>query len=150
MMTKAVTQEESRRSVMIKFSRLVASISTRLAAMLCLLVAASALAVDNTTERQVTVDDSSFKCITGMIPIRHFYVDNLLGNVRGTVAVATAGKGDYPDGSVLQLMPNEVMIKHPKGFNPETHDWEFFYIDVDKGGSKIFARVSQRSTIASA
>ena len=100
---------------MIKFSRLVASISTRLAAMLCLLVAASALAADNTTEHHVTVDDSSFKCITDMIPIRHFYVDNLRGNVGGTVAVATAGKGDYPDGSVLQLMPNEVMIKHAKG-----------------------------------
>ena len=125
---------------MFKFSRLVASSSIRLAAMLCLLVAASALAADNTTEHQVTVDDSSFKCITDMIPIRHFYVDNLLGNVGGTVAVATAGKGDYPDGSVLQLMPNEVMIKHAKGFNPETHDWEFFYIDVDKDGSKIFAR----------
>ena len=49
-------------------------------------------------------------------PVRHFYVDNLLGNVAGTVAVATADKGDYPEGSVLQLMPNEVMIKHQKGF----------------------------------
>ena len=24
-------------------------------------------------------------------------------------------------------MPNEVMIKQQEGFNPETHDWEFFY-----------------------
>ena len=37
-------------------------------------------------------------------------------------------------------MPNEVMIKQQQGFNPETRDWEFFYIDVDKNGSKIFAR----------
>ena len=37
-------------------------------------------------------------------------------------------------------MPNEVMIKQQQGFNPETHDWEFFYVDVDKDGSKIFAR----------
>ena len=35
-------------------------------------------------------------------------------------------------GSVLQLMPNEVMVKHEKGFNPATRDWEFFYIDVDE------------------
>ena len=55
-------------------------------------------------------------------------------------AVAKAGKGDYPEGSILQLMPNEVMIKQQKGFNPETHDWEFFFIDVDKNGSKIFTR----------
>jgi hypothetical protein len=83
---------------------------------------------------------NSFKCITDMTPVRHFYVDNLLGYVEATAAVAKAGKGDYPEGSVLQLMPNEVMIKQQKGFNSETHDWEFFYIDVDTNGSKIFAR----------
>ena len=105
-----------------------------------LLAAVCAQAADNTSERKVKVDDNSFKCITDMTPVRHFYVDNLLGSVEATVAVATAGKGDYPEGSVLQLMPNEVMIKQQKGFNPETHDWEFFYIDVDKNGSKIFAR----------
>jgi hypothetical protein len=73
-----------------------------------------------------------------MTSVRHFYVDNLLGNVEATVAVATVGKGDYPEGSVLQLMPNEVMIKQQQGFNPETHDWEFFYIDVDKDGLENF------------
>jgi hypothetical protein len=57
---------------------------------------------------KVKVDDHSFKCITDMTKVRHFYVDNLLGNVAGTVAVAKADKGDYPPGSVLQLMPNEA------------------------------------------
>ena len=91
------------------------------------------------TER-LKVDDNSFKCITEMTPVRHFYVDNLLGNLTGTTAVASAGRGDYPEGSVVQLIPNEVMIKHEKGFNPATRDWEFFYIDVDEHGSKIFRR----------
>ena len=89
---------------------------------------------------KVAVDDSSFKCITEMTSVRHFYVDNLLGNLSETVAVAEAGKGDYPEGSVLQLIPNEVMIKQQKGFNPVTRDWEFFYIDVSPEGSKIFRR----------
>ena len=89
---------------------------------------------------KVTVDDSSFKCITEMTSVRHFYVDNLLGNLSETVAVAQEGKGDYPEGSVLQLVPNEVMIKQQKGFNPVTRDWEFFYIDVSPEGSKIFRR----------
>jgi hypothetical protein len=111
-----------------------------LPAMMCLLLAANGQAADSTSEPKVKIDDTSFKCITDMTPIRNFYVDNLLGNVKGTVAVAKADIGDYPEGSVLQLMPNEVMIKQQKGFNPETHDWEFFYIDVDKNGSKIFAR----------
>ena len=124
---------------MTSFSRPVVSTLLVLLATMCLLVAA-AQAADNASEPKVKVDDNSFKCITDMTPVRHFYVDNLLGNVEATAAVAKAGKGDYPEGSVLQLMPNEVMIKQQKGFNPETHDWEFFFIDVDKNGSKIFTR----------
>lgn len=91
-------------------------------------------------ESKVTVDDNSFKCIQNMTKVRHFYVDNLSGNLAETVAVATAGKGDYPEGSVVQLMPNEVMVKLNKGFNSATRDWEFFWIDIDKNGQKIFTR----------
>ncbi|MBI1397498.1 MAG: hypothetical protein GC151_16115 [Betaproteobacteria bacterium] len=91
-------------------------------------------------EPEGKVTDQSFKCIAGMTKLRHFYVDNLLGNRAATVAVATAGTGDYPEGSVVQLMPNEVMIKQQTGYSPATRDREFFWIDVDKNGSKIFTR----------
>lgn len=91
-------------------------------------------------EPSIKVTDESFKCISQMTKVRHFYVDNLAGNLPETVAVATAGRGDYPEGSVVQLMPNEVMIKQQKGYSPATRDWEFFWIDVDKNGSKIFTR----------
>ncbi len=93
-----------------------------------------------TAEPLVKVDDNSFKCIQNMTKVRHFFVDNLLGNVEGTVKVAKEGKGEYPAGSVLQLMPNEVMIKQQKGYSPVTKDWEFFWIDVDKNGQKIYTR----------
>lgn len=96
--------------------------------------------IASTAEAQVKVDDNSFKCIQNMTKVRHFYVDNLLGNVEGTVRVAKEGKGEYPAGSVLQLMPNEVMVKHQKGYSPVTQDWEFFWIDVDKNGQKIYTR----------
>lgn len=115
-------------------------ISTALRAAMLAIVATAAGAVDTASGTKVKVDDSSFHCIRDMTSVRHFYVDNLLGNVAGTVAVAKAGQGNYPTGSVLQLMPNEVMVKHEKGFNPATRDWEFFYIDVDENGSKIFRR----------
>jgi hypothetical protein len=105
-----------------------------------LLIATWAQAADQGAERAVKVDDSTFKCITDMTPVRHFYVDNLSGNLKGTVAVAEKGSGDYPEGSVVQLVPTEVMIKQQKGFNPITHDWEFFAIDVSKDGSKIYQR----------
>ena len=51
-------------------------------------------------------------------------------------------------GSVLQLVPTEVMVKREKGFNPATRDWEFFELDVSKEGTRIrtrgFAEVNNR------
>ena len=105
---------------------------------LVFLFASYANAADN--PGQIKVDDNSFKCITEMTPVKHFFVDNLLGNIGGTVAIANAGTGDYPVGSVLQVMPNEVMVKHDKGFSPATRDWEFFWIDITKEGQKIYTR----------
>ena len=103
-----------------------------------LLFAGYANAADN--PGQIKVDDNSFKCITEMTAVKHFYVDNLLGNLDATVKVANAGTGDYPAGSVLQIMPNEVMVKHDKGYSPATRDWEFFWIDITKEGQKIYTR----------
>ncbi len=96
-----------------------------------------------------TVTDQSFRCITNMTHVRHFYVDNLAGNLQGTVRAAQSTSGaHYPVGSVLQLVPTEAMVKREKGFNPTTHDWEFFDIDVSPQGSKIrvrgFAEVNNR------
>jgi hypothetical protein len=111
-----------------------------LSALVFLLAATWAQAADEGAERAVKIDDHTFKCITQMTPVRHFYVDNLSGNLQGTVAVAEKGRGDYPEGSVVQLVPTEIMVKQQKGFNPTTHDWEFFAIDVSKDGSKIYQR----------
>jgi hypothetical protein len=109
---------------------------------LLLLAAPAAHEAQAAGNSKVAISDQSFKCITEMTPVRHFYVDNVLGKkaLARTVAVAQAGKGDYPAGSVVQVMPNEVMVKQHKGFNAATRDWEFMWIDVDKNGSKIFTR----------
>ena len=95
---------------------------------------------DELRERKVKVDQSTFKCILQMTAVRGFFVDNLTGNLDGAVAVAQAGKGEYPEGTVLQLIPNEVMIKQQKGFSPKTNDWEFFALDTNRDGSKIVSR----------
>jgi hypothetical protein len=84
-----------------------------------------------------------------MTPVRHFYVDNLLGNKEGTLAAANAPKGAmYPAGSVVQLVPTEAMVKREAGFSPPTGDWEFFELEVSSTGSKIhkrgFAEVNNR------
>ena len=74
---------------------------------------------------KLEIDEASFKCLDDMVKVRHFYVDNLVGRLDETVAVARSTDGGvYPPGSVVQLVPTEVMIKHPPGWNAATKDWE--------------------------
>jgi len=87
----------------------------------------------------VTIDD--FVCLDDMTAVRGFFVANLLGNIDATVAAAKNKSGaTYPPGSVVQLIPAEVMVKHRPGWNPVTNDWEFFELDVAEEGSKIKVR----------
>jgi hypothetical protein len=103
------------------------------------LVAVSQVA--DAASAMVKVDESSFHCIRQMSPVRHFYVDNLLGNIAGTVAAANAPKGaPYPAGSVVQLVPGEAMVKREPGFSPVTGDWEFFELEVSAGETRILKR----------
>lgn len=89
----------------------------------------------------IEIDESTFDCITEMTPVRGFFVDNLLGNLDATLAVANSATGGvWPTGSVVQLVPTEVMVKQPEGTSPETNDWEFIELDVSAEGSTIRAR----------
>ena len=95
------------------------------------------------------VTNETFRCLNDMTPVRHFYVDNLLGNIAETVAVAnSANGGAYPEGAVVQLVPAEAMVKREAGFNPATNDWEFFELNVSSEGTTIgkrgFAEVVNR------
>lgn len=87
---------------------------------------------------ELVIDAGTFRCLKEMTPIRHFFVDNLLGDLDATVAIAESTDGGiYPPGSVVQLVPSEVMVKHRPGWNAATRDWEFFELDVSAEGSSI-------------
>jgi hypothetical protein len=90
---------------------------------------------------ELVIDASDFKALADMTPVRGFFVDNLLGDLDSTIAVAESSVGGvYPIGSVVQLIPGEVMVKREIGFSPTTKDWEFFELDVDTTGSTIRVR----------
>ena len=90
---------------------------------------------------EISISDETFDCIRDMTAVRGFYVDNLLNDLDGTLAAAQSPDGGvYPPGSVVQLVPGEVMVKHAVGFSPATKDWEFFELDVSPEGSAIRKR----------
>jgi hypothetical protein len=96
---------------------------------------------DEESSGEVEVTAGTFQCLSEMTPVRHFFVDNLLGDLEGTLAVANSESGGkYPPGSVVQLVPSEVMVKHGEGWNAATRDWEFFELDVSVEGGSIINR----------
>lgn len=91
-----------------------------------------------TDQPALQIDADSFTCLSEMTAVRHFFVDNLLDDLDETIAVAESVDGGvYPPGSLVQLVPTEVMVKHGPGYNAATRDWEFFELDVSAEGSSI-------------
>jgi hypothetical protein len=89
----------------------------------------------------VTITPASFRSLKTMTPVRGFFVTNLLGNLAGTLAVARSVNGGvYPTGTLLQLVPQEAMVKHRPGWNAATDDWEFFALNVSATGTTIATR----------
>ena len=90
---------------------------------------------------EINVSDETFQCIRDMSPVRGFYVDNLVGELEATLAVANNPDGGvYPPGSVVQLVPGEAMVKLAPGVSPATNDWEFFELDASTAGTAIRKR----------
>lgn len=89
------------------------------------------------------LEDDDFACLSDS---RWDVVDgtriwNPLG--RQTEAVARAAQkdlGEYPVGTVIQLFPDEAMVKRGRGFSTETHDWEYLVLHVASGESVITSR----------
>jgi hypothetical protein len=82
-----------------------------------------------------------FRNVHTMTKVRNFYVDNRLGHLDQALAVANSPNGGrYPVGTIIQLVPQEAMVKRKKGFSPTTRDWEFFFLSVTPMGTTIEKR----------
>lgn len=91
------------------------------------------------------LEAADFGCILDWPKVRSFRVTNVLGNVDATLAVAnSATGGNYPVGSLLQLVPSEAMLKRAAGFAPAANDWEFFSLSVNSTGTEILERGSEQ------
>jgi hypothetical protein len=96
---------------------------------------------DTAAVEDVVVDAADFKPLAEMTHVRGFFVDNVAGDLDGTLAVANDPEGGtYPVGTVIQLIPQEAMVKRASGFDPESNDWEFFTLDVTAAGATIVSR----------
>jgi hypothetical protein len=88
----------------------------------------------------IVAEADDFRCLDEAVRVDQFYVQHLGDRLDEAVAVAEAGEGAYPVGTLLQLVPQEAMVKRAPGFSPETHDWELFFLSVSAEGTVIEQR----------
>jgi hypothetical protein len=100
----------------------------------------------STTPTTVKVEDAKLRAadftnVNSMTRVGDHFVANVNGHLAAALAVARSAKGGvYPVGTVLQLIPQEAMVKRAPGFSPSTDDWEFFSLDVSAQGTRILSR----------
>lgn len=99
-------------------------------------------ATTTTTEPEdVVVEADDFSALADMTPVRGFFVDNVAGHLDEAVAVAESDEGGtYPVGTIVQLIPQEAMVKRAPGFDPDSNDWEFFTLDATPAGTTVLSR----------
>lgn len=58
-------------------------------------------------------------------------------------ALAVAGGTSplpYPPGTIIQLIPNEAMVKRGGSFDLDNADWEYFFLDPSEPQTRIIRR----------
>src|SRR5947208_8522474 len=112
----------------------ITTLLTGMALTLFLLMVCSVYAQD------VTVSENSFTCIRDGHKIRNTYIRNANPEkLKEAVRIFKNSVPDkeYPVGTILQLVPFEAMVKHPREKFPQSNGWEFFALEVSEAGTKI-------------
>lgn len=96
--------------------------------------------------QDITVSEQTFGCILDWPKVRNTYFKHSdpqkLKEAMRIFRDSVPDK-EYPVGTILQLIPFEAMVKHPREKFPNTNGWEFFHLDVSKEGTKIADRGEQ-------
>ena len=90
--------------------------------------------------QDITVSEQTFGCILDWPKVRntrfkHSDPEKLKEAMR--IFRDSVPDKEYPVGTILQLVPFEAMVKHPREKFPKTNGWEFFALDVSPAGTKI-------------
>jgi len=94
-----------------------------------------------TPVEDVVMQPEDFPSVNTMTKVDSYFVTNLLGHEKEAIAVAQSPTGGtFPVGTLIQLVPQEAMVKRRAGWNKQTNDWEFFFLETTAQGTKILNR----------
>lgn len=84
-------------------------------------------------QRPATAAD--FGCLQTWPAVGHTRYASLTGALDAALAVAKGEQpGPFPAGTIVQLMPTEAMVKLAPGSSPETDDWEYLKLALNRRG----------------
>jgi len=88
----------------------------------------------------IAVSEQTFDCILDWPKVRNTRIKHAdpekLKEATAIFRDSVPNK-EYPVGTILQLLPFEAMVKHPREKFPKTNGWEFFALDLSKSATKI-------------
>ena len=96
--------------------------------------------LSSASAQETTFSEPSFGCILDWPKVRntrfkHADPEKLKEAMR--IFRESEPDKEYPVGTILQLVPFEAMVKHPREKFPKTNGWEFFALEVSEAGTKI-------------
>ena len=98
-------------------------------------------------EDDLNMTAQDFACILGWSQVPEpppgatYFFTNLRGHLtEATQAASSPTGGAFPPGTIIQLLPDEAMVKRAPGWSPLSNDWEFFRLQVSAAGTLIVDR----------
>jgi hypothetical protein len=93
--------------------------------------------------QELKISEENFGCILDMPKIRNTrFKHSDPAKLKEAMKIFRDSVPDqeYPVGTILQLVPFEAMVKHPREKFPKSNGWEFFALEVSERGTKIIDR----------
>jgi hypothetical protein len=103
-------------------------------------------AVSGVSAQDVVVSEQTFGCILDWAQVRNTRIkhsDLVKLNEAMRILRDRVPDTEYPVGTILQLVPFEAMVKHPREKFPRTNGWEFFALEISGTGTRIRDRGDQ-------
>ena len=60
--------------------------------------------------------------------------------LKDAVKAHESHSADYPEGTILRMIPGEAMVKRTKAAFPQSNGWEYFLLGVTPQGTTVRAR----------
>ena len=80
-------------------------------------------------------------CIANGTKVGHSYIEHPdAAKLKDALKAYESRTADYPEGTIIRMIPGEAMVKRAKGTFAQSNGWEYFALAVTPQGTTIRAR----------